>query len=145
MIILGIISLIVGIVLYFIGTNINNDIDAQLESFFNDGITNPGSTQETIGIILMIVGILLIVVGVIINNTNSHHTNTYNNTPDSTYAGTWLCKCGTRNSNYYSMCSNCNSRKANLVSNGSQPWLCPKCNRLNEHYVGTCGCGQTKP
>lgn len=24
-------------------------------------------------------------------------------------------------------------------------WRCPNCGRINQHYVGTCGCGEMKP
>lgn len=24
-------------------------------------------------------------------------------------------------------------------------WKCPKCGKINQNYVGTCGCGETKP
>lgn len=24
-------------------------------------------------------------------------------------------------------------------------WKCPKCGRINQNYVGTCGCGEVKP
>lgn len=145
MIVFGVISLVVGAVLYFMGTNINNDMDAQMESFFNDGITNPGSTQETIGIILMIVGVLLVIVGVIVNSSSNNNQNTNNGTTNSNYAGTWLCRCGTRNSEYNSICSNCNTRKSDLEANNDGSWVCPMCGCKNQHYVGTCGCGQERP
>lgn len=145
MIVFGVISLIVGAVLYFMGTNLNNDMDAQMESFFNDGITNPGSTQETIGIILMIVGVLLIIVGAIMKSASSNNINTYNSTSSNNYAGTWLCRCGTRNSDYNSICSNCNTRKSDLEANNDGSWVCPMCGCKNQHYVGTCGCGQERP
>ena len=28
---------------------------------------------------------------------------------------------------------------------GSNEWTCPKCGRINQNYVGTCGCGEVKP
>jgi len=28
---------------------------------------------------------------------------------------------------------------------GENQWRCPSCDRVNENYVGTCGCGQPKP
>lgn len=140
MIVFGVISLIVGAVLYFMGTNINNDMDAQMESFFNDGITNPGSTQETIGIILMIVGVLLIIVGAIMKSASSNNINNYNSTTANNYAGTWLCRCGTRNSDYIKVCT-CGRRK-DLIEQST--WKCPNCGTINQNYVGTCGCGEVK-
>ncbi len=28
---------------------------------------------------------------------------------------------------------------------GSNEWKCPKCGTIHQNYVGTCGCGETKP
>lgn len=35
----------------------------------------------------------------------------------------------------------------NKIDNQStkEEWKCPQCGRINSNYVGTCGCGQTKP
>ena len=30
-------------------------------------------------------------------------------------------------------------------SAGTNEWKCPKCGKINQNYVGTCGCGQQKP
>lgn len=35
------------------------------------------------------------------------------------------------------------NRKAKIDS--SKEWRCPNCGRINQNYVGTCGCGKTKP
>ena len=24
-------------------------------------------------------------------------------------------------------------------------WKCPKCGKINQNYIGTCGCGEVKP
>ncbi|MBE6618811.1 MAG: zinc-ribbon domain-containing protein [Ruminococcaceae bacterium] len=65
MITLGVISLIAGIFLYMTGNSMNNDVKAQLESFFNDGVTNPGSDYETFGVILIVLGIIFIIIGTV--------------------------------------------------------------------------------
>lgn len=28
---------------------------------------------------------------------------------------------------------------------GANEWKCPNCGKINQNYVGSCGCGQTKP
>lgn len=41
-----------------------------------------------------------------------------------------------------------NSNPADPLINAqpsSNQWQCPDCKKINESYVGTCGCGKTKP
>ena len=28
---------------------------------------------------------------------------------------------------------------------GENEWKCPNCGKINQNYVGTCGCGERKP
>lgn len=44
------------------------------------------------------------------------------------------------NLNEYSTTSN---KSKNIAS--SNEWKCPNCGRVNQNYVGTCGCGEVKP
>ena len=64
----GILSIVFGGFLCANGNAINNDLDAQMESIFNDGIANPGSTYQTVGITLFVIGFVLLFVGLIIYN-----------------------------------------------------------------------------
>lgn len=32
-----------------------------------------------------------------------------------------------------------------IVKPSGDEWKCPKCGKINQKYVGTCGCGQLKP
>lgn len=77
----------------------------------------------------------------------------------------WTCpKCGIRNQDSINFCNSCGTRKINNYStnnnyqraaNGApiplisvptvNEWKCPKCGRINQNYVGTCGCGTRKP
>lgn len=82
MIVLGIIAIVIGGVLYFNGNTINNDLDAQMESVFNDGISNPGSNYETIGIFLLVVGIALLIIGTIVS-VGKKDTNQVSEKPES--------------------------------------------------------------
>ena len=63
----------------------------------------------------------------------------------------WECtKCGTKNTGDY--CKIC-SEKRHAAGGTHVPeqvadansWKCPSCGRVNQNYVGTCGCGQLKP
>ena len=81
MIIWGILSIIIGGILYANGNNINNDLDAQMESIFNDGIANPGATYETFGIILLFAGFALLIMGVVISAHKKDEEPTTENKP----------------------------------------------------------------
>lgn len=76
MIAIGILCMIFGGVLCVVGNSVNNDVEARMESFFSDGVTNPGSTYVTIGILLLVVGGILLLVGAIMraNRNNSSTT-----------------------------------------------------------------------
>lgn len=62
----GILSIIFGGFLYANGDAMNNDLDVQMESIFNDGVANPGSTYQMVGITLFILGFVLFFVGFVI-------------------------------------------------------------------------------
>lgn len=64
MIIIGIILMLLGLVCYICGDAINNDMDRQMESLFNNGVTNPGSMYVTLGIVILIVGIIFLITGI---------------------------------------------------------------------------------
>ena len=58
-------------------------------------------------------------------------TNTYSGTSNSSFTFTG------NNSNY----SHVNTPQQQA---GAGEWKCPSCGRINQNYVGTCGCGQVK-
>lgn len=37
------------------------------------------------------------------------------------------------------------SRKHLYTQNGNTTWKCSRCGKINQHYVGTCGCGEVRP
>ena len=59
----GIISLILGVISIVYGNSQNNDVEAQLESMFSNGTTNPGDTFLYVGIALAVLGLILLFVG----------------------------------------------------------------------------------
>lgn len=83
MIAIGILCMIFGGVLCVVGNSVNNDVEARMESFFSDGVTNPGSTYVTIGILLLVVGGILLLVGAIMranrNNSSTSDRSSGNN------------------------------------------------------------------
>ena len=129
MIVIGVLLFVFGIVMYYSGVNTNNSIDAQMESFFNEGYVDPGEPYEVIGIIFMVVGIILIILGVVKSITDSNKIdggserefdkkkeNVKNTTKKCSFCGEQInddvifCpKCGNENSNF-KYCPKCNSR-----------------------------------
>lgn len=55
--------------------------------------------------------------------------------------------CGEINSSKNNYCYNCNTYLHNSAekNNDTNSWTCPKCGKVNQNYVGTCGCGEAKP
>lgn len=60
----GILLFILGGVLCYCGNAENNNMDAQMESFFNNGKTNPGDGILIFGALLIVVGIGLVIYGI---------------------------------------------------------------------------------
>lgn len=36
-------------------------------------------------------------------------------------------------------------RQTKPAAPGTNEWACPQCGKVNQNYVGTCGCGEEKP
>ncbi len=64
MIIIGIILIVLGGASWVYGSSVNNDMDIQLESFFNNGNTGTGDNFVIIGIILLVIGFILVIAGI---------------------------------------------------------------------------------
>ncbi|MEE3439454.1 MULTISPECIES: zinc ribbon domain-containing protein [Ruminococcus] len=58
-------------------------------------------------------------------------------------------KCGELNSSNNTKCFKCKTDLIEIINKKetktSNVWICPKCGRENQNYVGTCGCGEVKP
>ena len=52
----------------------NNDMEAQLESIFSNGTSNPGDTFLYIGIAVAVVGLILLIVGLTKNKKKWRNT-----------------------------------------------------------------------
>lgn len=133
MITLGIISLIAGVFLYMTGNSMNNDVEAQLESFFSDGVTNPGSGYETFGIVLIVLGILFIIIGIYLKkkdeetalpkNYENQQTHITNNSTNHK----WRCSgCGNMISTEF--CPHC-GKNQNIQEHTVAGHLCPHCGK----------------
>lgn len=98
---------------------------------------------------IAVVGIAIIIVSIVKYN-NSKTTSNYNRDflTSNEKTSTKICRnCGCYISPSASTCSNCGTAtKAKMpITSASNEWRCPKCGRVNQNYVGTCGCGQFKP
>ena len=86
MTVFGIILIILGFVCFGVGMEQNNDMEAQLESFFESGRTNPGDTLIIIGIALVVLGIIFLIIGLVSKNKKHpvnppYYYNNLNNPP----------------------------------------------------------------
>lgn len=63
---IGICFMIIGACIIFYGVTINNDMDAQMESLFNNGTTNPGSNCIMIGAFLVFIGLVFFIIGIVL-------------------------------------------------------------------------------
>ncbi len=127
MIALGVLLALFGIMLIIMGNATNNDAINQLESFFNNGTTNPGDVYIIIGITLIIVGVILVIVGFYKDKDYSDDDNESSNTPYYTQ-------------NYY--CPNCGSKipKDSRFCN-----VCGYDNTTKEETLKCHYCGATIP
>lgn len=94
------------------------------------------------GIAIIIIGIIFVIAGSQTGSSRSSSGNQKN----------IICPyCGEKNSYYNEHCFFCrktlnHTTKNNKMSvSGAGTWICPKCGRVNQDYVGTCGCGEEKP
>lgn len=108
-----------------------------------------------IGTIAFFVGLVLTLVG-----RNKYQKNQYIATESASFGeklssisaendSKWCCKhCGQWNEKSLTICLNCGEKKAVKStpnkSVAANEWKCSKCGKINQNYVGTCGCGQTK-
>lgn len=63
MIAVGVIMMIIGAAGCFYGITQNNSFEAQLNSFFSSGTTNPGTPFVVGGVLLLLIGLVLLIAG----------------------------------------------------------------------------------
>jgi len=143
---LGIAFIIIGAILYFNGNSINNDMDAQLESLFDKGITNPGSEYEAIGMLLIVLGIVFLIIGIVNatkdNSTKTITTNTTSpTTPTKIEKPETICsKCGTVVPEDSVYCLECGAK---ILTCDNPTMFCPQCGKKipsKSKFCLNCGC-----
>lgn len=109
MIALGAVLLVAGLLLIVSGVNVNNDMEAQMESLFNNGTSNPGSSCIAIGVFIAAVGLLLLIIGIVQyyqRNGSRQNMNASNEMPP--VGKCW--NCGGRITDKSEYCSHCGTK-----------------------------------
>lgn len=102
-----------------------------------------------VGIIFLIAAIVMFCVGESSNDdsTSSQNDKTSKNSDKPRFIA--CPKCGELNSSNNTKCFKCKTDLTEIINKKetktSDVWICPKCGRTNQNYVGTCGCGEVKP
>ena len=138
MIVLGIIIILFGGGLWIYGDNMNNDMNTVMDSFFNSGKTNPGSSLVNIGIVVMIVGAILVLCGIInIIIANNRSKPTY----DIPKIICPFCKSATSSSS--SFCTKCGKFFEEMHNDFAISTIkCGNCgteNEINSSFCKNCG------
>lgn len=134
------------------------------ETLINEGVL--GYNKEAVELsefifwVLVICGIIFVLIGVAQMIFSSKEVN--ESTPTSKEISStqsqkktqWICSnCQMINYPSVSKCVSCGAsketgiavREDSATKTGVDEWICPNCGRINQHYVGTCGCGKSKP
>lgn len=102
-----------------------------------------------VGIIFLIAAIVMFCVGESSNDDSrsSQNDKTSKNSDKPRFVE--CPNCGELNSSNNSKCFKCKTDLTEIINKKetktSDVWICPKCGRTNQNYVGTCGCGEVKP
>lgn len=134
LIIFGIIFIIGGAISLICGTSLNNSYEARWNSFWESGRSNPGEIFVTLGTIALVLGFILLIAGIVLYIVGKNKKPAPGDTQSRTEYLNYLKSQGLITENDISQHS--------PVS--SDAWQCPNCGRINQSYVGTCGCGTSK-
>lgn len=101
-----------------------------------------------LGIIFLILSIVMFCAGESSKSENTN-VNSKENTEKDKPRFVECPNCGELNSSNNSKCFKCKTDLSAIIIKrqtvASNEWVCPKCGRKNQNYVGTCGCGEVKP
>lgn len=134
LIIFGVIFIIAGGISLVCGSSLNNSYEARWNSFWESGRSNPGEVFVTLGIIALVLGFILLISGIVLYIVKSNKKPPL--TPSQSRAEylNYLKSQG--------LITDKDISEHHPIS--SKPWQCPNCGRINDNYVGTCGCGMSK-
>lgn len=140
MIVLGIILFVIGIFMYYGGTEQNSSLESQWESFFENGKTDPGDTLIFFGTLFMIAGIIVFIVGIVkYYNENAQNEGGASNGGAGAAVKppvTKTCRyCGSTITDECVYCPKCGKENSNFK-------YCPKCSqRVDEDSMFCFACG----
>ncbi len=86
-----------------------------------------------IGVIIENQSVLFGYLNTIYENTTSNKEKEKNNSPTQLFRNIHVEK------------NESNEKKKEEKKASANEWRCPKCGKINQNYVGTCGCGELKP
>ena len=91
-------------------------------------------------------GIILVLLGIVLACASSSENSSA--TISSNSSMFIKCpNCGEENGTNNEYCYKCKTflNQKHTSPEFSNSWICPKCRKINQNYVGTCGCGKGKP
>ena len=138
--------MVLGVMLYYKGYTINNDIGAQMESIFDDGKSNPGDNYIYIGILIIIIAIIIIIAGMKTKKREEersiNESEEIANVPIAKETVTTCPKCGATVTSGGKFCMECGEP----LSNGSTFVFCPHCGESLPNESKYCmNCGKEIP
>lgn len=154
-------SIVIGIAFFIISfiakQGSNSSKGASISSYINGvkqsegvigGNRNAVEFFDVLFWFFVIAGIIMVLLGIIFlcssSNQKEKASQNYNNNNSEMFI---KCpNCGEENGSNNEYCYKCKTllRKSS-VTQSTNSWICPKCGKINQNYVGTCGCGETKP
>lgn len=140
MIAAGIVLLILGAISTIAGITVNNDLEIQLEHFWNTGRTNPGTVWIVLGVVALAVGIVLLILGI----TKKNAAAVPGSTPISSMpsAPARVCRnCGGKLADDSPFCPNCGASTAPARPKPTN--VCLYCESIIPPGAGSCpACGK---
>ena len=101
---------------------------------------------EWLGLLMIVFGAVDVIVAVAQKSENSNTAAPKSNQQESSMF--IKCpNCGEENGTNNEYCYKCKTflNQKHTSPEFSNSWICPKCGKINQNYVGTCGCGKGKP
>lgn len=134
----GIVFIILGIISAVVGNSMNNNMDMQFESFFENGQVDPGDIFLYLGLGLILLGIILVIAGIARNAQKSSMPPLAMYGASSGSQTFKCCRCGY--TGFYSKtCPVCKSKQTMLPYNGHNAEKSAQLKGTSEKKCPNCG------